>query len=211
MPDGFGGVHLECLRADARRLAARLAFEERQVESLARAMDGDPAVSGICAPAARERRAAAESTRAALDALRVSARESRQAADDLVARLSSGEAVLDRPVLVADDAPDTVETIAALLELAGLPCLTAANGLEALVAAHVTRPALILMDINMPVLSGLEAARLLKASDATRGISIIAHTAKADFHSEPFAHLFAHVLAKPAPPDALLATIERFA
>jgi CheY-like chemotaxis protein len=211
MPDGFSRGHLERLRADVAQLAARLAFEERQVESLARGIDGGPAVSGV-APTVPERRAAAESVRAVLEALRVSARESRQAADDLVACLSSDAAALDRPpVLVADDAPDTVQMVAALLELAGLPCLTAANGLEALVAAHVRRPALILMDINMPVLSGLEAARLLKSSDVTRAISIVAHTAKPDFDSEPFAHLFVHVLAKPAPPDALLAAIERFA
>ena len=58
-----------------------------------------------------------------------------------------------------------------MLVSAGFSVRSATNGLEALLAAYDLQPAVIVMDLMMPVLDGLEAARLIKAiktSCATR-------------------------------------------
>jgi CheY-like chemotaxis protein len=101
--------------------------------------------------------------------------------------------------------------LARVLEQAGYQAITAANGLEGVLAAHCLRPSVVLMDVTMPVLDGIEATRLLKASAVTRSLNVIAHTAKADFHEAPFTRLFADVLPKPASPDAIVASVQRFA
>ncbi len=61
----------------------------------------------------------------------------------------------------------------------------------------------------MPVLDGLEAARLLQASAITRDVSVIAYTAIPDVRDGPFARWFVDVLQKPAAPDAIVAAVER--
>lgn len=62
----------------------------------------------------------------------------------------------------------------------------------------------------MPVLDGIEATRLLKAAPATRHVPVIAHTARPDVLEGPITRLFARVLAKPAGPDELIASVKAF-
>jgi DNA-binding response OmpR family regulator len=66
-------------------------------------------------------------------------------------------------VLIVDDDPDMVETIAMVLEADGYSCRTATNGREALVAAEFKRPAIVLLDMVMPVMNGWDCARALRA------------------------------------------------
>ena len=61
----------------------------------------------------------------------------------------------------------------------GYEILSAANGAEGIAIAVAEQPDLILMDLNLPEIDGWEAARLLKADPATRGIPLIALTAHA--------------------------------
>ena len=75
-------------------------------------------------------------------------------------------------VLIVDDAEDNRELAATVLENSGFHTITAANGLEGVIAAHCLRPVAILMDVTMPVLDGIEAARLLKASAVTRSLNV---------------------------------------
>jgi CheY-like chemotaxis protein len=138
----------------------------------------------------------------------VAARDQRLRAEQLVANVGGGiddggTGPSDHNVLVVDDSEDSRELAATVLDGAGFRVLTATNGLEAIIAAHVTLPSAILMDITMPVLNGIEAARLLKASPVTRDIHVLAYTANAGFYDGPLSHLFADVLAKPAHPDAI--------
>jgi CheY-like chemotaxis protein len=114
-------------------------------------------------------------------------------------------------VLVVDDYGDVRELIACVLEDAGFIVKTAANGLEALIAAYEMRPGVIVMDVSMPVLDGIEATRLIKASAATRDARVIAYTGNASFDDSLMGTLFAAVLVKPATPDALLATVQHVA
>jgi CheY-like chemotaxis protein len=113
-------------------------------------------------------------------------------------------------VLVVDDTEDNRELAATVLENAGFHSITAANGLEGVIAAHCLRPVAILMDVTMPVLGGIEAARLLKASAATRSLNVIAYTAKPDFYEGPITRLFVGVLPKPASPEAIVSKVLEF-
>jgi CheY-like chemotaxis protein len=114
-------------------------------------------------------------------------------------------------VLVVDDSGDVREVLADVLQDAGFVVRTAANGLEALIAAYEMRPGVIVMDVSMPVLDGIEATRLIKACGATRDARVIAHTGNPSFEESPTRTLFAAVLTKPTTPDALLATVHQAA
>lgn len=75
-------------------------------------------------------------------------------------------------VLVAEDDADTRAAIAAALEELDVVVLTAADGAEALRCAQEERPDLVLLDIGLPGMSGLDVARALKADPATVAAAI---------------------------------------
>jgi len=87
----------------------------------------------------------------------------------------------ERTLLVADDEPRNIDLIRMVVEEVDVPIrlATAGNGLEAIRLARELGPALILLDLKMPVLDGWEAARQLKADPATRDIPIVALSAQA--------------------------------
>lgn len=114
-------------------------------------------------------------------------------------------------VLVVDDSPDNRDIAAAVLEAGGFEILTAANGLEGVLAAHCAQPAVVLMDIRMPVLDGFAAARLLRLSAATSHQRLVAHTAQPEYGEGRAKGPFVDVLRKPATPETLLATVRRLA
>jgi two-component system, cell cycle response regulator DivK len=114
-------------------------------------------------------------------------------------------------VLVVDDYGDVRDVLARVLADAGFVVRTAANGLEALIAAYEMRPGVIVMDVSMPVLDGIEATRLIKAAEATRDARVIAYTSNPSFNDGLARTLFAAVLIKPATPGAVLATVQHVA
>jgi CheY-like chemotaxis protein len=114
-------------------------------------------------------------------------------------------------VLVVDDYGDVRDLVARLLQNAGFVVRTAANGLEGLLAAYEMRPDVIVMDVTMPVLDGIEATRLIKASEATRHARVIAYTGSPMFDSSMVSDLFAAVLHKPATPALVLSTVQHVA
>jgi two-component system cell cycle response regulator DivK len=143
----------------------------------------------------------------------VSAHAQHAAACRLLADLDEGHADRRRPnaVLVVDDYGDVRELVAGVLRRAGFVVRTAANGLEGLIAAYEMRPGIIVMDVAMPVLDGIEATRLIKAADATRDARVIAYTGNPALGSAAVKGLFAAVLQKPATPDAVVAAVQRVA
>ena len=80
-------------------------------------------------------------------------------------------------ILVAEDNPDSRDALRALLEAYGFAVLEAENGQEAVRKALRFRPDLVLMDIMMPVMDGLQATRTLRASPEFRQVPIVALTA----------------------------------
>jgi CheY-like chemotaxis protein/HPt (histidine-containing phosphotransfer) domain-containing protein len=85
-------------------------------------------------------------------------------------------------ILLAEDNMVNQEVALALLDEAGLQADVAANGAEALRLFQVTAYDLVLMDMQMPVLGGIEATRLIRAHEAAQGlprVPIMAMTANA--------------------------------
>ncbi|TWU58262.1 response regulator [Rubripirellula reticaptiva] len=82
-------------------------------------------------------------------------------------------------ILIVDDHEDIREMMTLKLQQRGFAVVTAVNGLEAVLATAQSVPSLILMDINMPELDGLEATMQIRAADAEKRIPVIALTAYA--------------------------------
>ena len=82
-------------------------------------------------------------------------------------------------ILVVDDEPDALELIAFNLKSAGLEVLTAENGDQAQRLARAQLPDLILLDLMLPEVDGLEVCKILRRDAATSAIPIIMVTAKA--------------------------------
>ena len=94
--------------------------------------------------------------------------------------LASENPICMKPkILVVDDEPDAVDLIEFNLKAAGYDVVTAADGAEALKKAKSILPALVLLDIMLPEVDGLEVCKILRRDPATAGIPIIMLTAKA--------------------------------
>jgi DNA-binding response OmpR family regulator len=83
-------------------------------------------------------------------------------------------------ILIVDDNPDNLDILQTRLARHGYEILTARDGEEALATARETLPDLILLDIMMPKLDGIEVCRRLKADRSLPFMPIIMVTAKAD-------------------------------
>jgi CheY-like chemotaxis protein len=79
--------------------------------------------------------------------------------------------------MVVDDSKDIRELLRMQLTQLGYRVVEAADGREAVEAVREECPALILMDLSMPVLDGFEATRLIRRIEAARGVVILAFTA----------------------------------
>jgi len=82
-------------------------------------------------------------------------------------------------ILLAEDNADNRDMLARRLERRGHEVVIAEDGAKAVEAARVTMPDVVLMDVSMPVMSGLDATRALRADNATASLKIIALTAHA--------------------------------
>jgi adenylate cyclase len=116
----------------------------------------------------------------------------------------------ERPlILVVDDVEENLEIVTVRLEAQGYEIETAKNGLEALDKTQKLLPDLILLDIMMPGIDGIEVTRRLKADEVLRAIPIILLTAKASVE-DVVAGLDAggdDYLTKPFEPNTLVARV----
>jgi len=76
-------------------------------------------------------------------------------------------------VLVVDDEPEAVELLVEFLSSKGYEVLTATSGEEALRRVKEDRPHLVLLDIRMPKMSGLEVLKRIREIDAEMGIIMV--------------------------------------
>ena len=114
-------------------------------------------------------------------------------------------------VLLVDDYPDALETWQLYLHLSGYDVVTAADGRTAVELAHSSHPDIIVMDLELPVMSGIDAARELRATDDTAAIPMIAATGYSHYNGMDHARLipFDLVVVKPCDPAQLLTQIRR--
>jgi len=224
----YPSEHLADIRDGARRMVDRTRAHEsdlndlvdlaqgaaRQAAALAMALTrGETNADGLCRLCSDQARLSVENAEATVRAC-INAREQHVEAHRLYTRIDNGpehphETVASRAaaVLVVDDLEDVRDLIALVLRNAGFVVRTAVNGLEALLAAYEMRPDVIVMDLTMPVLNGLEATRLIKATEATRESRVIAYTGNSSI-PPPLERWFVAVLSKPSPPDVVLAAVQ---
>jgi len=114
-------------------------------------------------------------------------------------------------LLIVDDYPDALDIWAFYLRAMGFRVSTASDGASALAQAELLLPDLIVLDLELPQISGFDVARRLRQNPDTQEIPLIAATGYS--HASPLERAyhagFALVLLKPCDPDFLLLEIER--
>lgn len=85
---------------------------------------------------------------------------------------------MTKKILVADDEPNIVISLEYLFKREGYTVLVARDGQEALDSIAREKPDLVLLDVMMPIKTGLEVLQAVRASDALRPIKILMLTAK---------------------------------
>ena len=86
---------------------------------------------------------------------------------------------MKQKILVVDDEPEAVELIEFNLNQAGFAVISAADGAEALNKARGTAPDLVVLDVMLPEITGLEVCKMLRRDPITAAVPIIMLTAKA--------------------------------
>jgi CheY-like chemotaxis protein len=117
-----------------------------------------------------------------------------------------------KTVLLVEDNEDNRTVYRTILEHFGYGVIEARNGEDGVRMAREGRPALILMDISIPLIDGWEATRILKNDPATSEIPIIALTAHALATDRAKAQEVGcdGYLAKPCEPRRVVSEVERF-
>lgn len=87
-------------------------------------------------------------------------------------------------ILIVDDEDQILTIYRTKLEQEGFRVVTAKNGLQAIEAARNEKPDLVIMDVKMPVMDGVEAALKLKEDPATKGVKIVFLSAFGDIDKE---------------------------
>ena len=82
-------------------------------------------------------------------------------------------------ILVVDDTPQNIKLLGDLLGAKGYEVTTAANGEQALASIAAQPPDLVLMDIQLPGINGIEAFKQIRADESTAKIPVVALTASA--------------------------------
>lgn len=112
-------------------------------------------------------------------------------------------------ILIVDDEPDILELIEYNLKKEGYQVFTASNGQEGIAVAKKVHPDLIILDIMMPKMDGIEACRLMRAIPEFKNTFMVFLTARSEEYSEiaGFNVGADDYIAKPIKPRALVSRI----
>lgn len=83
----------------------------------------------------------------------------------------------NKTILIVEDEPQNRKLFRDILQFNGYATLEASDGRQGVMLAKENGPDLILMDMQMPVMDGMEATRILKQNEQTKAITIVALTA----------------------------------
>lgn len=112
--------------------------------------------------------------------------------------MESVKAAAPKTVLVVEDFDDVRDAMRILVELQGYRVVTASDGREAVEKARQYHPDLILMDIAMPLVDGIEATKRIKSDESVSSIPIVAVTSfSRQYHDEALEAGCSRVLEKP--------------
>jgi two-component system, cell cycle response regulator DivK len=117
--------------------------------------------------------------------------------------------VAGEQILVVEDNEKNMKLVRDVLQASGYRVLEAATGEQAVDSARAHVPALVLMDVQLPGMSGLDALALLRGDERTGGIPVLAITAQA-MHGDRERFLeagFDGYLSKPVDIIELVATV----
>lgn len=117
-----------------------------------------------------------------------------------------------KKVLVVDDEADYLNIAAGLLEAEGYAVLKASTGADGLAAAGAGHPDLVVLDIGLPDMSGLEVNRRLKQEPATSSIPVLLFTVRSelDLVKKALASGAVGYTVKPFDPDQFLRDVARY-
>jgi CheY-like chemotaxis protein len=116
----------------------------------------------------------------------------------------------DGRVLVVDDDDDLRDMLSLCLETAGFEVATAVDGLDALRRLRAWPPQVIVLDLRMPRMNGVELIRIMKREPALAGISIIVVTGDAGQGRVAIAAGASESLLKPVDARVLIAAVTKF-
>lgn len=114
-------------------------------------------------------------------------------------------------ILIVDDAPNIREILKAIVAIDGWDAVEAATGAEAVRLYRQTRPDLVLMDVDMPQLNGLEAARVIKRQDPHARLVMVTARGERQTVAQAFEIGIAGFLVKPFEPLKVLQLVRYLA
>ncbi len=114
-------------------------------------------------------------------------------------------------ILIVEDHPDSREILRIQIEHLGYEVIEAKSGEEAIEKALAQNPDLIIMDLGLPGINGIEATIVLKQNPKTSQISIIAHSAWREENrvAEALKAGMVEFLPKPTPPKVFAEVLQR--
>ena len=114
-------------------------------------------------------------------------------------------------ILIVDDYPDALDIWALYLRSIGYRVSTAGDGASAIAEAERLHPDLIVLDLELPRISGFEVAKRLRENPDTQSIPLIAATGYSHIRQLDRAREagFDRIIVKPCDPDLLVEEIER--
>jgi two-component system cell cycle response regulator DivK len=117
----------------------------------------------------------------------------------------------DKHILIVDDYVDALDIWTFYLQSMGYRVSTATDGASAIAQAKSLLPDLVVLDLELPAVSGFDVARTLRSHPATKHIPLIAATGYSHLRQLTLAREvgFDAIVVKPCDPDMLLLEIER--
>jgi len=119
---------------------------------------------------------------------------------------------MSKKVLIIDDEPDLTRVVQVRLAANGYEVISAEKGEEGLIKAETECPNLILLDVMMPEMHGLDVLRKLKGNPKTKAMPVVMLTAKDDKESISKARSLGaqDYITKPFNSEALLGAVKKY-